>query len=98
MVPLIFLIVGLQAFQPLSGFRKGPKVSGLHMAELILDASAQELQSAAAKVTYLGEQTKPIGTVIVCSRGNKPALEHSLAVQRSSNPYTNDTSRYTQEF
>ena len=68
------------------------------MAESILDSSAQQLQSAEAKVTYLGEQTKPIGTVIFCSRGNKPAVEHFLAVQRSRNPYTNDTSRYTQEF
>jgi hypothetical protein len=97
-VSLIFVIVGLQAVQPFSGFLKRPKVRRVHMAESILDSSAQQLQSAEAKVTYLGEQTKPIGTVIFCSKGYKPALEHFPAVQRSRHTYTNDTSRYTQEF
>ncbi|MGD0459835.1 MAG: hypothetical protein ABSC21_19065 [Terriglobia bacterium] len=68
------------------------------MAESILDAAAEQLTSAGAKITYLGEQTKPIGTVIFYSRGHEPAMEDFLRVQRMHRPYTNDRSPYTSHF
>jgi hypothetical protein len=68
------------------------------MSESILEAASEELKSAAAKITYLGEQSKPIGTVIFYSRGHQPLMKQFLGVQSRPQPYTNDRSPYTAQF
>jgi hypothetical protein len=68
------------------------------MAESILDAAAEELKSAEAKITYLGEQSKPIGTVVFYARGYQPVMEDFLDVQSRRQLYSNDKSPYTSQF
>jgi hypothetical protein len=68
------------------------------MSESILDTAPEELKSAEAKITYLGEQSKPIATVVFYSRGHQPAMEDFLYVQKGRQPYTNDRSPYTLQF
>lgn len=68
------------------------------MAESILDATEQQLKRAQAKITYLGEQTKPIPTVVFFTEGHKPSRNSFLKVQRSPHPYTNDELPYTVQF
>jgi hypothetical protein len=58
----------------------------------VFDWTVQELRSAQAKITYIGEQTRPILTVVF-SAGDEtlPAsLDHFAQFQRSRKIYSND--------
>jgi len=68
------------------------------MKEKILDATEQQLALAQAKITYLGEQEKPIPTIIFFTEGSAISLDEFLSVQRSSEHYDNDELPYTQKF
>ena len=50
----------------------------------------EQLSRAQAKITYLGEQTKPIPTVAFAVEGHKIAMARFLEVQHSRKPYVND--------
>lgn len=54
--------------------------------------TSEELQLAQAKITYLGEQTRPVPTVVFSTEESAfPAsLEHFLDFQQSSKAYGND--------
>ena len=68
------------------------------MTEKILDATEEQLKLAQAKITYLGEQEKPIPTVVFSTEGHKVSLACFLNVQRSPKPYANDEMPYTRYF
>jgi len=68
------------------------------MAGSILDATEALLQRAQAKITYLGDQDKPIGSVIFSSAGHSVSMRPFLAVQPSPTAYTNDQSPYSTHF
>jgi hypothetical protein len=55
----------------------------------IFERSERELQKAAAKVSYRGEQTKPIPNVIFSTEGYKVSNEDFLPLQKNI-PYNND--------
>lgn len=65
------------------------------MPDSILDATVEQLRSAQAKITYLGEQSKPIPTIIFHTRGYRVNLSDFLAVQKTGRPYANDDLPYT---
>ena len=68
------------------------------MTESILNVVPEKLKEAQAKITYLGEQGKPIATVVFSATGYKPALVDFLKAQHAAAPYANDTLPYTQYF
>lgn len=58
----------------------------------VLDLAKGEVQWAQGKITYLGEQTRPILTVVFSTAESAcpTSLEHFVHLQRSSKPYSND--------
>jgi hypothetical protein len=68
------------------------------MSESILSSTAEQLQKAQAKITYLGEQSKPIATVVFHSSGHKANMEKFARFHRESELYTNDELPYTRFF
>lgn len=68
------------------------------MTESILDASEKELVNAQAKVTFLGTQTKPVGTVTFASEGHPVSMDRFIAVQPGGRSYANDSLPYTEHF
>jgi hypothetical protein len=75
-----------------------PQKPEVTMTESILDATEQQLRLARAKITYLGEQTKPVPTVVFRTEGSKPSMEHFLQFQRNRQQYSNDEMPYTKTF
>ena len=68
------------------------------MAAEIWDATDDQLKTAQTKITYLGEQEKPIPTIVFAVEGHSPSMVRFLNVQRSRKPYVNDELRYTKTF
>ena len=68
------------------------------MNDSIFGVNVEQLTRAQAKITYLGEQSKPIPTVILFSKGFAVELDKFLKMQGDPTPYGNDTLRYTQSF
>lgn len=68
------------------------------MVNTIFHATEKQLESAQAKVSYLGEQLKPIPTVVFHAKDPVLSIEHFLEVQPTPTPYPNDTLPYTKEF
>lgn len=68
------------------------------MAAEIWDATDDQLKTAQAKITYLGEQEKPIPTIVFAVEGHTPSMVRFLNVQRSRKPYVNDELSYTKTF
>jgi len=64
----------------------------------ILDSAAEQLQKAQAKITYLGEQTKPIATVVFHTSGHEVILKDFAKLHRARELYTNDELPYTRFF
>ncbi|HYZ85038.1 MAG TPA: hypothetical protein VE621_11575 [Bryobacteraceae bacterium] len=64
----------------------------------IWNATDEQLQSAQAKLTYLGEQEKPIPTIVFAVEGHTPVMVRFLNVQSSKRPYDNDELPYTKTF
>ena len=68
------------------------------MAQSILDSSEDQLKMAQAKITYLGEQTKPIPTIAFYTEGHRLAMETFVQFQQGQREYDNDSLPYTQTF
>jgi hypothetical protein len=68
------------------------------MATEIWEVGDDQLKSAQAKITFLGEQEKPIPTIVFTVDGRKPSMVRFLTVQRSNRPYGNDELPYTKTF
>ena len=68
------------------------------MAAEIWNATDDQLKTAQAKITYLGEQEKPIPTIVFAVEGHTVSMVRFLSVQRSKKPYVNDELPYTKTF
>ena len=68
------------------------------MAADIWNIADDKLSSAQAKFTYLGEQEKPIPTIVFSVEGHSVSMVRFLGVQQSKRPYTNDEFPYTKTF
>jgi hypothetical protein len=68
------------------------------MPESILDASETELGGAQAKITFLGTQTKPVGTLTFSSEGHQVLMDRFIAFQAAGRPYANDGLPSTEHF
>lgn len=68
------------------------------MNDSIFGVNVEQLTRAQAKITYLGEQDKPIPTVIFSSEGFVVEPDKFLKMQGDPIPYDNDRSRQTQSF
>lgn len=65
------------------------------MPQTILDATAEQLPQAQAKITFIGTQSKPIPTVIVATAAGAPWLDEFTVIQ-NQRTYENDTERVSQ--
>ena len=68
------------------------------MSDPILAVNVEQLTQAQAKITYLGEQSKPIPTVIFHTEGYVVRLDRFVGMQDDPTPYDNDSLPYTQSF
>ena len=68
------------------------------MSNFILDSTASDLKNAQIKITWLGEQTKPISTVIFYSSGYSVKLEQFAQFHPTKKLYGNDSLPYTKTF
>jgi hypothetical protein len=68
------------------------------MAESILNATEEQLNAAQAKITYIGPQDKPIGTVVLFTQGYTVSIPQFAHVQLSRKTYPNDELPYTTQF
>lgn len=68
------------------------------MSQSILDSTTEQLQTAQAKITYLGEQTKPIATVVFHAPGHEVSMKDFAKVHCTGELYTNDELPYTRAF
>lgn len=68
------------------------------MSPSILNSTEEQLRSAQAKITYLGEQTKPIATVVFHTSGHKVMMKDFAKLHRGGELYTNDELPYTRFF
>jgi hypothetical protein len=68
------------------------------VVETILRATEKQLASAQAKITYLGEQEKPIATVVFHAQDHDVVMEDFTEVQPRPEPYPNDPLPYTKVF
>ncbi len=68
------------------------------MNDSVFGLNVDQLTRAQAKITYLGEQRKPIATVILFSEGFVVELDKFLKMQDDPTPYGNDRRPYTQSF
>ena len=68
------------------------------MSQSILSSTKAQLQYAQAKITYLGEQTKPIATVVFHTQGHKIIMDDFAKLHSTGELYTNDELPYTQFF
>jgi hypothetical protein len=64
----------------------------------VLNATEDELKLAQAKITYLGDQRKPIPTVVFYTESSTLVMERFRRVQPSPDPYSNDELPYTMQF
>lgn len=64
----------------------------------IVHATAAQLASGQAKITYLGVQTKPIASVVFHAEGFNLSMDDFIEVQPTPTPYPNDTLPYTRVF
>ncbi len=58
--------------------------------EILLALEQSRLQRAAIKLTHMGEQTEPVGTIIMQSYYYLPSLEIFRALRNPRLPYEND--------
>lgn len=72
--------------------------SGESMSKLILSSTKEQLQFTQAKITYLGEQTKPIATIVFHTLGYKVEMQDFAKSHHTGELYTNDELPYTQFF
>lgn len=70
---------------------QGPERFRSVMATSIFDATEEDLAHAQAKITYLGEQDKPILTVVIAPPGHVVSMDMFLQVQAAPQAYDNDT-------
>ena len=68
------------------------------MADPILSADEAELKNAQAKITYLGEQIKPVATVVFHPEEYKVSMVRFVMVEGRQEPYPNDAMPYTVRF
>jgi hypothetical protein len=68
------------------------------MNDSVFSVGADQLTRAQAKITYLGEQSKPISTVLFFSEGFVAELDKFLKMQAEPTPYDNDLLPSTQSF
>jgi hypothetical protein len=61
----------------------------------ILSSTEEELKLAQAKITYLGEQNKPIPTVVFFTGNHEMSMESFVKFQKDSQAYSNDDLPYT---
>lgn len=73
-----------------------PKV--VTMQPSILDSTEEQLEKAQAKITFLGEQTKPIATVVFHTANYEVDMKDFAKQHRTREPYTNDGLPYTRSF
>jgi len=66
--------------------------------ESVLNATSEELKFGAAKITYLGEQSKTIGTVIFHSQAHSFSTADFEQIHGKRELYSNDRSPYTSYF
>ena len=64
----------------------------------MFDLTEQMLATAQGKITYLGEQKKPIPTVVFSTLPNSIVMDRFLPWQRSIERYDNDYMPYTVTF
>ncbi len=64
----------------------------------VFDATADQLRTAQAKLTFLGPQSKPIPTVVFFIEGHSPLMDAFVPFHRSRRPYENDDLPYTVKF
>ncbi len=60
------------------------------MVDSILGATETQLESAEAKITYVGPQEKPIPTVVFSSKGYELSLDRFTEIQYKHKHYAND--------
>lgn len=60
------------------------------MAAKIINSSEWQLTRAQAKLTYLGEQTGMVKTVVFSSEGFSPSMERFVEFQGPDDAYSND--------
>jgi hypothetical protein len=60
------------------------------MNDSVFSAGADQLTRAQGKITYLGEQSKPIPTVLFFSEGFVSELDKFFKMQTDPTPYDND--------
>ena len=83
-------VVSLSAlFMSTAGLLTGEKQS-VKMSHSIMRASPESLGSAAAKITYLGPQEKPIRTVMFSTVGNEVPSDRFADFQYGRRHYQND--------
>ncbi|HEX4963773.1 MAG TPA: hypothetical protein VF173_23300 [Thermoanaerobaculia bacterium] len=68
------------------------------MPPSILDSTEVQLQNAQAKITYLGEQTKPISTVVFHTPKHEVVIQDFARLHRTGELYVNDRLPYTKSF
>jgi hypothetical protein len=82
----------------LCGAGFSPRVAAeARLASSVWTLTDEQYRMAQAKITYLGEQTKPVPTVLFGVRQNL-SIEAFLKAQRSATPYDNDTMPYVKTF
>jgi hypothetical protein len=94
----IFIAVICIIVEAACALAHAPERTKANMAESILDATEEQLKSAQAKITYLGEQLKPIPTVLFFAEGHEVSMSPFLDAQKAHEPYTNDEMPYTKRF
>lgn len=68
------------------------------MQQSMIDPSEAQWEKAAAKITYLGEQTKPIATVVFHTAGCDLVMKDFAPLHSAHELYTNDELPYTRFF
>ncbi len=68
------------------------------MSESILNATEEQLKNAQAKITYLGEQSKPIPTVVFFTEEHDFSMNRFTQLHRTHKEYDNDSLPYTMQF
>jgi hypothetical protein len=81
--------LSLFSFMATAGFPTGEKRT-VKMAQSIMQASPESLESAAAKITYLGPQEKPIRTILFSPMLDETRLDRFAKIQFAHRLYPND--------
>lgn len=68
------------------------------MSQSVLVSTEAQLQHAQAKITYLGEQDKPIATVVFYTSEHEANMKDFAKLHSAGELYTNDELPYTRFF